>query len=94
MSVNLLMTNCLVLEVRTGTTKEHSNPFAILRFLCNEDFNVYEVFCFGDSLVVATALTAKETYDLTFEVGPMSGGRAGIRCTLVTARVFDSDLLR
>lgn len=82
MAVQFLMRDCLILEVRTGKTKERGIDFAVLKFLCNEDLNVYEIFCFRDSMAVALGLEPKGTIDLLLEVHPQQRN-AGISVELV-----------
>lgn len=71
---------CVILDVRTGKTKS-GNDFAVLRFLDQEGLEVYEVFCFGDSMAAALGLTKGANVRLLFELHSLTSG-AGVRLTL------------
>lgn len=73
--------SCVILDVRSGKSK-NGHDFAVLRFLDQEGLEVYEVFCFGDSMAAALGLTKGAVVRLTFELAPLNSG-AGIRLSLV-----------
>lgn len=72
--------SCVILDVRSGKTKSGSD-FAVLRFLDQEGLEVYEVFCFGDSMAAALGLSKAAVVRLLFDLQPNSGS-AGVRLVL------------
>lgn len=71
---------CQVLEVRAGVSKA-GNEYAVLKFLDEEDLEVYELFCFGDARALAMPLQKGTRCSLIVEVTP-DGRGAGVRVQL------------
>lgn len=71
---------CQVLEVRAGVSKA-GNDYVVLKFLDEEDLEVYELFCFGDARALALPLSKGTKCSLIVDVTPDARG-AGVRVQL------------
>lgn len=71
---------CQVLEVRAGVSKA-GNEYAVLKFIDEDELEVYELFCFGDARALALPLAKGTKCSLVVEVSPDSRG-AGVRVQL------------
>lgn len=82
-TIQFYIPNCLILEVRSGTTapEKGSRAYAVLSFLSQDTMQVFECFCFDHSASIAMTITPKSVLDLIFTVSPVRG-RAGFRVDL------------
>ena len=71
---------CQVLEVRSGKSKA-GNDYSVLKFLDEDDLEVYELFCFGEARALALPLVKGTRCSLVVEIAPDNRG-AGVRVLL------------
>ena len=71
--------HALILDVRTGLTK-NGQPYTVIRFLNLIDYMLYDgIWQFGDSAAVAAGLTVGTTCQLGFLVIPNRNGGVSLR---------------
>lgn len=81
-----IFNKCQVLEVRSGKSKA-GNDYSVLKFLDEDDLDVYELFCFGDARALAMPLVKGTRCSLVVEIAPDQRG-AGVRVVLTGVGEF------
>lgn len=85
MRVGVYMESCLILDCRSGQSKA-GNSYAVIRFLEQTNLDVYEVFCFGESMAVAGRLAKGSVYKLLWKLSPDNRG-AGVQLHLIDCEI-------
>ena len=75
-----LFDRCQVLEVRSGKSKA-GNDYSVLKFLDENDLEVYEIFCFGEARALVMPLVKGTRCSLVVKIEPDNRG-AGVRVLL------------
>ena len=73
--------HCLIVETRTGKSKA-GNDYGVVKFVALDYSQVFEIFCFAESLTEMYKCARGQYYKLWFSVQPQNGN-AGARLLLV-----------
>lgn len=82
--VNVEFPACMVLDYRQGQKKETGNPWAFIRFLTEDDLEVWEVSAFGDDVAQTFGLEKGMRVCVRLAVRPDREGHPSFRVESVT----------